>query len=85
MYSVTQRIKQITQPRGGYVKPKDFSVTVLDDKVVLNPLENIHPTLMGLVVDYLTRYATGAPLKKPLLFLYWVQNVLTRWTLPKNC
>ncbi len=64
MYSVTQRIKQITQPRGGYLKPKDFSVTVLDDKVTLNPLENIHPTLMGLVVDYLTRYATGAPLKK---------------------
>mgnify|MGYP007064399459 CR=1 FL=1 len=31
MVSVTQRIKQIKQPRGGYLPVKAFTVTTLDD------------------------------------------------------
>ena len=31
MVSVTQRIKQIKQPRGGYLPVKTFTVTTLDD------------------------------------------------------
>lgn len=59
--SVTRRIKQIKQPRGGYIKPKDFMVTSLGDGIdALHPEENIHPSLIGLSVDYLSRYMAGA-------------------------
>ena len=61
MYSVTQRIKAIKQPRGGYIKPKEFTETTLDDGIELNPNENIHASLVGLAVDYLTRLMTGTP------------------------
>lgn len=64
MYSVTQRIKVIKQPRGGYVPPKNFTVTQLKSNIELNPNENIHPTLIGLVVDYLSRFMVGAPIKE---------------------
>lgn len=60
MTSVTQRIKQIKQPRGGYIKPKDFSVVNLNDGIDLNSDENIHSGLAGLAVDYMTRYTMGA-------------------------
>lgn len=30
MCSVTQRISKIKQPRGGYIKPKEFEQTMLD-------------------------------------------------------
>lgn len=56
MSSVTQRIKEIRQPRGGYINPKDFSVVHIDDGNILNPIENIHPTTIGCAVDYLTRF-----------------------------
>ena len=39
--SVTQRIKQITQPRGGYLKPSNFEKKEFIDNEVLNE-ENIH-------------------------------------------
>ena len=64
MYSVTQRIKVIKQPRGGYIKPKEFSVTVLDDGIQLHTDENIHASLIGLAVDYLTRYMMGTPVNE---------------------
>lgn len=63
MSSVTQRVQAITQPRGGYVPPRAMDMQQLDDG---NPtpldhkLENLHPSLVGTVVDYLTRMATGA-------------------------
>lgn len=64
MTSVTQRIKQIKQPRGGYIKPKEFNITVLDDDIELNQTENIHSSLVGLAVDYMTRYSGGTNLKE---------------------
>lgn len=56
MTSVIGRIKQIKQPRGGYINPKEFTITALDDGIELNPVENIHSSLVGIVVDYMTRY-----------------------------
>lgn len=56
MSSVTQRIKEVKQPRGGYIPPKSFSVYDYDDGLVLNENENIHASLVGLSVDYLTRF-----------------------------
>lgn len=56
MSSVTQRISQVKQPYGGYIKPSMFSRKVFDDKTALNPEENIHSSIVGLAVDYLTRF-----------------------------
>ena len=54
--NVTGRIKQIKQPYGGYVNPNNFEITLIDDGITLNPNENVHATLIGLVIDYLTRF-----------------------------
>jgi hypothetical protein len=61
MYSVTQRIKAIKQPRGGYIKPKEFIVINVDSAEELKSNENIHANLVGLAVDYMTRFITGTP------------------------
>ncbi|VUX07833.1 Uncharacterised protein [Streptococcus vestibularis] len=59
MVSVTQRIKQIKQPRGGFLPIKAFTVTTLDDGQVLNPEESIAASLVGTAVDYLSRFMDG--------------------------
>jgi len=55
MVSVTKRIEQIKQPRGGYIPIKSFSSMELAPSNELNPSENIPPQLIGMTVDYLTR------------------------------
>lgn len=59
MSSVTARINSIKQPYGGYIKPSQFEVTILDDGAVLDSNENIHPNVVGMAVDYLTRFCIG--------------------------
>ena len=59
MSSVTKRIGEIKQPRGGYIKPSAFETIVMDDGITLNDEENIHGTIVGLAVDYLTRFYMG--------------------------
>ncbi len=62
--SVTQRIGKVKQPRGGYIKPKDFKSETLGDGIdTLNPKENVHASLMGIAVDYMTRFMSGTPVK----------------------
>ena len=56
MYSVTGRINVIKQPRGVYINRKEFTINVLEDGIKLNEEENIHPSLVGLTVDYMTRF-----------------------------
>lgn len=55
MASVTQRIAQITQPRGGYLKPSEFEKIQLNDGKELGE-ENVHAGVIGMTVDYLTRF-----------------------------
>lgn len=63
--SVTSRIKNIKQPRGGYIIPKQLTATQLGNGTnVLNPDENVHASLIGLSVDYLTRFMSGTSVKK---------------------
>ena len=62
MSSVTKRISEIKQPRGGYVKPSQFDIHKIDDGCVLAENENVHASVIGMAVDYLTRYAMGAEL-----------------------
>lgn len=60
--SVTRRVSQAKQPRGGYVNPRSMNVRVLGEGMeALEPVENVRPDLVGLAVDYLTRCVTGSP------------------------
>lgn len=55
MTTVTKRIKEIKQPRGGYIKPSNFDTINLNDNNVLKN-ENIPASIVGMTVDYLTRF-----------------------------
>lgn len=59
MASVTQRVKEVKQPQGGYLPMKSFAKEHFDDGIVLNENENIHSSLVGIAVDYLTRLMLG--------------------------
>ena len=59
MSSVTGRIKEIKQPYGGYIRPSQFEEIVYNDGKVLGE-ENIHASVIGMAVDYLTRFIMGA-------------------------
>lgn len=61
--TVTQRIADITQPRGGYIPPKTLTMQQLSGGVAELPssVENVHPGLVGTTVDSLTRFASGSP------------------------
>ena len=52
MSSVTGRISEIKQPRGGYIKPSQFEVHNLDDGLTLSENENVHASVIGMAVDY---------------------------------
>lgn len=56
MSSVTQRIKEIKQPRGGYINPN----SMIEEKIPIGKLlsynENIPPNIIGLTVDYMLRF-----------------------------
>ena len=56
--SVTQRVKSVKQPWGGYINPRSMSTIQFDDGKCLGP-ENINPGIVGTVVDYLTRIVNG--------------------------
>lgn len=58
MTSVTGRVNSVKQPRGGYVPVRLFQVETFDDGKTLHPSENVHPSIIGLAVDYLTRFLT---------------------------
>lgn len=59
-HTVTSRVNDVKQPRGGYINPKDMTLTCFDDNMCnLYAEENISPNLIGLAVDYLTRIMTG--------------------------
>lgn len=60
MASVTQRIKQITQPYGGYLKISEFEKKEFIDNKILKE-ENIYSSLIGLTIDYLTRLMLNTP------------------------
>lgn len=64
MYSVTKRISMVKQPYGGYLNKKQFEITAIDDGETLNETENIHASLVGLAVDYLTRFMMGTSVEE---------------------
>ena len=56
MYSVSQRAKTYKQPRGGFVNPKSFEEFEIFKFEELYEEENISPSIVGTVVDYMTRF-----------------------------
>lgn len=60
--SVTSRINEVSQPPQGYLNPSLMTVTQFEDNMSLGA-ENLPPAIIGLVVDYLTRYEIGYPAK----------------------
>lgn len=64
MSTVTQRAKQFKQPYGGYVKPSAFTKMAFKDGIALEPTENIHASLVGIAVDYMTRFLMMQDVKK---------------------
>lgn len=59
MATVTSRIKEVKQPRGGYLPLRNFASDDMDDLGGITSPENIHPNLIGIAVDYLSRLTTG--------------------------
>lgn len=55
MASVTRRILEIKQPNGSYLSPREFKKIQLDDGKQLFS-ENVHWSIVGMAVDYLTRF-----------------------------
>ena len=64
MTSVTCKIKTISQPEGGLVKQNYFTVEQLLDDHTLNVKENVGPELIGLCVDYMTRFIMGTSVEQ---------------------
>ena len=54
--SVTGRIQNVSQPYGGYINPKKMETDQLDVYEQLSANENVNASLIGLSVDYLTRF-----------------------------
>lgn len=67
--SVSKRIAKIKQPRWGYINIKSFEIIDLPKGTIndLYPNENVSPFLIGLAVDYLTRFMTGTPIEEVFL------------------
>lgn len=64
IYSVTSRIKAVKQPRGGYLNPKLLSKISMGKGIEeLEENENVHPVLIGLAVDYMTRLMSGTSIE----------------------
>ncbi|MBP3978498.1 hypothetical protein [Microbacterium sp. BLY] len=63
MVSVTQRITQynseVGQPRGGLIHPSTLTRTEIEDEhgVLDHKIENLHASVIGVAVDYLSRLA----------------------------
>ena len=54
--NVTDFIKTYKQPRGGFINPSGFETKTYNDKLVLSDNENLQVSLLGLVVDYMSRF-----------------------------
>lgn len=59
--SVTGRVRRTRQPAGGFLPPRLFTTIRLPGGGIdsLHPVENVHASLVGLAVDYLTRVMSG--------------------------
>lgn len=78
MSSVTDRINKIKQPWGGYIKPSQFEEINFNDGVELGE-ENLHASIIGMVVDYLTRYSNGSNVQNAFIISIMGYNTRIRF------
>lgn len=64
MSSVTARINDVKQPYGGYLRPSAMNRIDMKDDNVLSEVENVHASIVGMAVDYLTRFMMGASVEE---------------------
>ena len=64
MFSVTQRIKAIKQPRLGYLPVSKFFKEQFYDDYIVNEVDVFYKSIQGMAVDYLARYMNGEPKEK---------------------
>lgn len=84
MSSVTKRISMIEQPYGGYINKKSLKVIQLEDNITLNESENISPGLIGLAVDYMTRFMMGTDKEEAFSISLIGASSLDMYTLDKK-
>lgn len=78
MKSVTQRIREIKQPRGGYINPRIFEQQAIQDNVELNSEENIYASLIGLAVDYMSRFILGTPVEESFRISFFGARIINK-------
>lgn len=70
----------ITQPRGGYIQFKDFQEEIFEDEEMIDGSnENISAALVGLTVDYLTRYLLSKDKEKAFDISYKGYSILDKY------
>lgn len=63
--SVARRIRQIAQPRGGYINPKTLHSYSLGNGIEeLHNDDTLYTFQMGMLVDYMTRFESGDSLEE---------------------
>lgn len=78
MPSVTQRIKMIKQPRGGYINPKCFTVRETSGAPLHDIKENVNAGIVGMVVDYMTRAMSGTSVEEAFSISLLGANIINR-------
>lgn len=71
MASVTQIANGIKQPKGGYIPISWFEERTLTTEKELNDEENISAALVGLVVDYMTRFMLTKNVEDSFIISIW--------------
>lgn len=59
MFSVTARVKNVNQPRLGYIPSTELNVIEYFDKQKIKKIDSAYKAIQGMVVDYLTRFMKG--------------------------
>ena len=70
MFSVTELIKRISQPRGGFIPVKNLRTVPFDDGFVIDDSSREYSAFastQGLVVDYMTRFLSGSTLENAFI------------------
>lgn len=61
IFSVTARIKNVRQPRLGYIPVADLNAVQYFDSYRINRIDSYYKSIQGMAVDYLTRFINGTP------------------------
>lgn len=59
--SVTRRIKDVRQPRLGYIPVATLNVVEYFDRHRIEKIDSYYKPIQGMAVDYLTRFMNGSP------------------------